>query len=213
MDLPTVAAFVGCGGLGAVAGRGLSVRGLDDLDLRGADVVIDCLARSWRRRGQGGAAALAASLHARSWWWLPALFVWAVTMTSAATCDQRCQRIPTPILRAGGGLTTPLLVLAASVRQDWNALTFTAVACAASSAILLICWRFFGAGFGDVRLAGIGGLGLGHATLPGVGFAVLLFAAVLVAQSIHTYTRTHDPRTHVALGPALAAGFLVAAIV
>jgi len=163
--------------------------------------------------GAGAAVAAQAARHAGSPWWLPALGVWALTLVAAAACDALTQRIPTPLLRRGALLTAALVALAGLVTHDGRALLVTVVACAAAGTILGICWRFAGAGFGDVRLATVGGLGLGHTTHRALALAVLACALASLAQAIWTYTRSRDPKACFAYGPALVVGFLVAVAV
>jgi leader peptidase (prepilin peptidase)/N-methyltransferase len=159
----------------------------------------------------GGAAAIAATERIGSWWWLPALLLWAVTLSTAAVCDARTQRIPSALLHAGGSATALLAVIASIATGDWQALKVTLIACIAAGTVLAACWRFVGVGFGDVRLATIGGLGLGHTTDRALVLALLLFIAITLCQAAWTVARTGDSKTRFALGPALVAGFLVAA--
>lgn len=161
----------------------------------------------------GAAAGTQAARHADSAWWLPALVVWALTLVAAAACDARTQRIPTPLLRTGALLTAGLVVLSGVVTHDGRALLVTVVACAAAGTMLGICWRFAGAGFGDVRLATVGGLGLGHTTHDALILAVLAFALVSLAQASWTCARSRARKAHFAYGPALVIGFLIAAAV
>ena len=165
-----------------------------------------------------GAAAAGLGVQAArgpgpGWWWLPALLTWAVTITAAATCDALTQRVPTPLLQAGALVTTLLVLIAGLVTQDWRGLGLTFVACAGGAAILAVCWRFAGAGFGDVRLATAGGLGLGHAMHRSLVLGVLAVMVLTMTQAIWTYVRTHDRKAHFAYGPGLAVGFLIAAAV
>jgi hypothetical protein len=67
------------------------------------------------------------------------------------------------------------------------------------------------AGYGDLRLATVGGLGLGHTTHRSLVLAVLAFMAISIGQASWTYVRTRDRKAHFGYGPALALGFLVAA--
>lgn len=161
----------------------------------------------------GGVAGLAvvASRRADSAWSLPALFVWASLLGAAATCDALTQRIPASLVRTGGVLSAALVALAAVVTDDWRGLLLTLVACAAAGAILLICWRFAGAGFGDVRLAIVGGIGLGHVSHRSLVFGILAIVVLTMAQAILTFVHTRDRKAHLPYGPGLALGFLVAA--
>ena len=81
----------------------------------------------------------------------------------------------------------------------------------ASGLTLLLCWRFAGAGFGDVRLATLGGLGLGHATHQALLVALAAFALIIGVQGVITLMRGGDGRTKIPYGPALVVGFLLAA--
>jgi leader peptidase (prepilin peptidase)/N-methyltransferase len=128
-------------------------------------------------------------------------------------CDARTQRIPTRLAWEGGSLTAVLVVAAGLVTRDWRALVVSLIACTAAGLILGLCWRFGGAGFGDVRLATVGGLGLGHVTQRGLTVSVVVFALLIAGQALWTYARTRDRRARFAYGPALVVGFLVAAAV
>ena len=155
-------------------------------------------------------AAIAAD-RAGSWRWLPALLLWATTLSAAAACDALAQRVPTRLVLRAAVAVLALLILASVLTNDWRALAVATVSAASSAAIFLICWRFLGAGFGDVRLAALGGLGLGHATFASLAAGVGFFAVVLTVQAIWTMTVTHDRHATFGYGPALAVGFLVAA--
>jgi leader peptidase (prepilin peptidase)/N-methyltransferase len=163
-----------------------------------------------------GAAAAAAAVQASrrldsGWWWLPALLTWALTVATTANCDGLTQRIPTPLLRTGGAVSAALIVGAGMVTQDWRGLLVTLIASAAAGAILALCWKFAGAGFGDVRLATVGGIGLGHTTHRNLALALLALMALTMIQAIWTYIRTRDRKAHFAYGPGLVVGFLIAA--
>jgi leader peptidase (prepilin peptidase)/N-methyltransferase len=159
----------------------------------------------------GVAGSIAVTHQAGSWWWLPALLIWAVTLSVAAVCDANRQRIPTPLVRAGARTSALLLVITAAATSDWQALKVTFIACMAAGAILAACWRFAGVGFGDVRLATVGGLGLGHTTSSALAIALLVFIAITLFQAAWTFARTRNRRANFALGPALVVGFLIAA--
>ena len=79
---------------------------------------------------------------------------------------------------------------------------------------LLVCWRFAGAGFGDVRLAVLGGLGIVHPTHVGlVVVAVAAFILITVTQATVTLARGGNRHTTFPYGPAIAAAIVVAAVV
>ena len=161
--------------------------------------------------GAAGAAALVTSHRAGTWWLLPGLLVWGCALVAAACCDAVTQRVPTPLVRQAGGVTCVLLTVGLAVQGDWAGLVISGVAAAASGLTLLLCWRFAGAGFGDVRLATLGGLGLGHATQRGLLVALIAFALITMTQAAVTLMRGGNRRSTFPYGPALAIGFLLAA--
>jgi leader peptidase (prepilin peptidase)/N-methyltransferase len=195
---------------GAVATPVLAARGLAQLARQGA------MSRSVRLAGAvggsvAGAAAMATAHRTGIWWLAPALLVWGCALVAAACCDAVTQRVPTALVRQAGVVTCALLAVGAAVHGDWPALALSGVAAVASGLTLLLCWRFAGAGFGDVRLATLGGLGLGHATHRGLLLALAAFTLITVTQAVITLVRDGDRRSTFPYGPALAIGFLLAA--
>lgn len=195
---------------GSVAVPVLVSRGLRSLGLR--KVIVPSL--RWAAAAAGGAAGCAAALaavNARSWWLLPAFTAWAVTLTAAALCDAVTQRVPTALVRQGG-LSTAVLVIVAAV-GDWDYLSvlLTGVACLSVGAIMVLCWRFAGLGFGDVRLGVLGGFGLGHATHHGIVIAIATFTVVTLTQALVVLARGGSRDSKFPYGPALTLGFLLAA--
>jgi leader peptidase (prepilin peptidase)/N-methyltransferase len=158
-----------------------------------------------------GATAMATTHRTGIWWLAPALLVWGYALVAVACCDAVTQRIPTPLVRQAGVVTCALLTVGLAVQGDWPALVISGVAAVASGVTLLLCWWFAGAGFGDVRLATLGGLGLGHATHRGLLLALGAFALITATQAVITLMRGGDRRSSFPLGPALATGFLLAA--
>ena len=204
----TITAFavaVGLVGCPQLAGRGLRQISRDDAwnpCTRSVAVVAGLIA---------GAVGVLAARQAGSWWYLPALLVWALTLAAAATCDALTQRIPTPLVRQGGAVTGLLVLAAATLISDWRGLLLAGLAAGAAALILVACWQFAGAGFGDVRLAALGGLGLGHASPRALLWAVAAFTLITAAQAIWTLARGGNRHTLFAYGPALAIGFGLAA--
>jgi leader peptidase (prepilin peptidase)/N-methyltransferase len=158
-----------------------------------------------------GAAAMATTHRTGIWGLAPVLLVWGCALVAAACCDAVTQRVPTALVRQAGVVTCALLTVALAVHGDWPGLALSGVAAVASGLTLLLCWRFAGAGFGDVRLATLGGLGLGHATHRGLLIALGAFALITVTQAAMTLVRSGDRRSKIPYGPALAVGFLLAA--
>jgi leader peptidase (prepilin peptidase)/N-methyltransferase len=197
---------------GAVATPVLTVRGLREMAW--PDAVSGALRLAGVLGGAAaGAAALATSHRTGIWWLAPALLVWGCALVAAACCDAVTQRIPTPLVRQAGVSTCALLTVGLAVQGDWSGLVLSGVAAVACGLTLLLCWQLAGAGFGDVRLAALGGLGLGHATHRGLLLALAVFALITVTLAVITLTRGRDRRSTFPYGPALAVGFLLAATV
>jgi leader peptidase (prepilin peptidase)/N-methyltransferase len=195
------AVAIGVVGCPQLTGRGLRQISRDDAwsgTARSVAVVAGLIA---------GAVGAQAARQAGSWWYLPALLVWALTLAAAATCDGLTQRIPTPLVRQGGAVTALLVLVAASLAGDWRGLLLAGLASAAAGLILAACWKFAGAGFGDVRLAALGGLGLGHTSPRALLWALVAFTLIVAAQAIWTLARGGNRHTLFAYGPALAIGF------
>ena len=200
----TVAAAVG-----VLAGGVLVPRGMAALDLGSSGRLLR-VARVLG--GVAGIAGVIAADRAASWWLLPALLVWALALTVAAICDAATQRIPTPLVRQAAVAVATLVVIAAAGTGYWRWVLLGATCAAAAGAILVVCWRFAGAGFGDVRLAVLGGLGLVHPTPLGLLIALVAFILITVTQAIITLARGGNRGTTFPYGPAIATAFLLAAV-
>ena len=161
--------------------------------------------------GGAGVAAIVTSFRAGTWWLVPALLIWGCALVAAAACDAVTQRIPTPLVRQASVGTSALLIVGLGMHGDWRRLLLSGLAASAAGVVLLLCWRFAGAGFGDVRLAVLGGLGLGHTTHRGLFLALAVFSLITVAQAAITLMHGGDRRSTFPYGPALAVGFLLAA--
>lgn len=200
--------------LGAVAGAivtpAVAVRGMAQLGRRRAVTRRLKLLSAVAGCGAGGVAILAAH-QTGTWWLLPALLSWAYTLVALAACDAVTQRVPTALVRRAGVVTGALLLVGLAVHRDWRGLILSAVAAVAAGLVLLLCWRFAGAGFGDVRLALLGGLGIGHATHRGAVVGTAVFCVIILFQAGVTLARGGNLHTTIPFGPALATGFLLAA--
>jgi len=203
-------ASVATAAVGALIDGELVERGLAQLEVTGSTAIK----RVGRVTGAlGGIAAVFAAWQAGSWWLLPALLVWAYVLAAAATCDAATQRIPTPLVRQGTAAVAVLVVLASSAAAgQWRWAALAAVCAGAAGVILAVCWRVAGAGFGDVRLAVLGGLGMVHPTHLGLVVAVAAFILITVTQATVTLARGGNRHTTFPYGPAIAAAFVVAAV-
>jgi leader peptidase (prepilin peptidase)/N-methyltransferase len=140
------------------------------------------------------------------------LIAWGAALVAAICCDAVSQRVPTGLVRQSIVVVSCLLIGAFAVHQDWNELLISTVAAVVSGLVLLLCWRIAGAGFGDVRVAVLGGLGLGHATHRGLLIALIAMAMVVSMQATITVRRGGNLQTPIAFGPVLSVGFLIAAV-
>jgi leader peptidase (prepilin peptidase) / N-methyltransferase len=205
LGVGVVAALIGTVTTPVLAARGLAQLSRQEAASRGVRLA------GGLGGGVAGAAAIATAHRAGTWWLLPALLVWGCALVAAACCDAVTQRIPTPLVRQAGVATCALLTVGAAVHGHWPGLVISGVASVVSGLTLLLCWRFAGAGFGDVRLATLGGLGLGHATHRGLLVALAAFALITATQAMITLMRRGNRRSTFPYGPALAIGFLLAA--
>jgi leader peptidase (prepilin peptidase)/N-methyltransferase len=196
--------------IGAVSTPVLTARGLTQL-VRQDVASTRLLLTGALGGGAAGAAAIATSHRAGTWGLLPGLLVWGCALVAASCCDALTQRVPTPLVRQATLVTSALLTVGLGVHSDWQGLLISLAAAAASGLTLLLCWRFAGAGFGDVRLATLGGLGLGHATHRGLLVALAAFALITMTQAMIVLMRGGSRRNTFPYGPALAVGFLLAA--
>ncbi|MDT0276046.1 peptidase [Blastococcus goldschmidtiae] len=196
--------------VGAAATPWLTTCGLAQLSRVDA-VQPGLLLASAAAGGGAGAAAIVTSHRAGTWWLAPALLVWGCALVAGAACDAVTQRVPTPLVRQSAVGTGVLLTVGLAVHGDWRGLLLSGAAAAVAGAVLLLCWRFAGAGFGDVRLATLGGLGLGHATHHGLLLALVAFTVITLTQAVITLMRGGDRQSTFPYGPALTVGFLLAA--
>lgn len=161
--------------------------------------------------GLAGAAAVATWHRTGSWQLAPILLIWGCALVAAASCDAVTQRLPTALIRQAGVSTSSLLIVGLAARGDWGGLLLSGVGAMVAGFTMLLCWRLAGAGFGDVRLAVLGGLGLGHATPGGLLLGLAAFGAVAAVQVGVALARGGNRHTLIPYGPALTAGFICAA--
>jgi leader peptidase (prepilin peptidase)/N-methyltransferase len=188
----------------------LTARGLRHLGRAELDTVL------LRRIGAGagalvGAATTLTALRLGNGALTPPLVVWGAAMVAASCCDAVSQRVPTALVRQALVVTFVLVTCTSAIRGDWSGFLLSSMAAAMSGLVLSLCWRFADVGFGDVRLAVLGGLGLGHATVDGMLLGLGAFIVIITTQAVATLVTGGDRRTKFPFGPALAAGFLVAA--
>lgn len=143
---------------------------------------------------------------------VPALGVWMCTLVAAAICDARSQRMPTALLRWAWLTCACLLTLASLVTSHWDRLLRAAIVSCACWALLWLGWKLSSLGRADARLAALAGLGLGWIGLTGALAGVLAFCLITALQVVIVLARGGTRNSHLPYGPALAAGFVVAAL-
>ncbi|WP_085984755.1 peptidase [Modestobacter italicus] len=158
-----------------------------------------------------GAATTLAALRVGNLLLAVPLVAWGVSVVAASCCDAVTQRIPTALVRQAIVVTGVLLTCALSLSGDWESVLVSVVAAAAAGGVALLCWRFADAGYGDARLAVLGGLGLGHTSASSLVMALTVIVLITAAQVVTTFAVGGNRRTRFPMGPALAAGFVVAA--
>lgn len=159
----------------------------------------------------GVVVAFRTALQTGSLWWLIAVAPWAVVLARCAVTDAITQRVPTGTVRTAGVVVLIGLASVAIALADYKPLVLGLVGSAAAFGILALGWRYADIGRGDVRMAALGGLGLGAATARGLTIGVIAFALIAGVHAAVTCVRTRDRKARVPLGPALAVGFFAAA--
>lgn len=147
---------------------------------------------------------------------LPAALVFTAGLLALAACDSELFLLPLRLVYATLALTAACLLAAAAATGQWQRLGVTAACGVGAFAVFFaLHWvRPAWLGFGDVRLAGLLGTGLGwlgpsYLVLAVVGgsFAGLLVGAALIAAG----RMTRD--TRLPFGVFLAAGAIAALLV
>lgn len=124
------------------------------------------------RTALAGALGAGALGWALGWdWSLLVLVPLVPVLVALSVVDWRTRLLPTWVIRPTYFVTIGLVVLASLLAQDAGALTRAAIGWAAVGAFYFLLWfvNSSGLGYGDVRLSGIIGMGLGH-----VGWAELV---------------------------------------
>lgn len=147
---------------------------------------------------------------------LPAFLVLAAACVAISAIDLRHFIVPNRIVYPTLFLMAPLLVVAAAVEDDWASLRGAVLGGLLGFAVLFVIHFVSprGMGFGDVRLAGLLGVGLGWLDLGHVFlglFLGFLTASVISLALIGTKRRSRKDR--IPFGPFLALGAFLAVLV
>lgn len=146
---------------------------------------------------------------------LAAYAVLGVALVALSAVDLERMILPNRILYPSAVTVTALLLVASAVDDRWGSMGRAAIAAAAAFVAFFAIHAAVprGMGFGDVRLAGLvglgsGWLGLGHAFVAFLSAFVLGSVVGLVIMAVTGQGR----RTRVPFGPFLAAGAVVAVV-
>ncbi|MGI8491985.1 MAG: prepilin peptidase [Acidimicrobiales bacterium] len=163
----------------------------------------------------GVAFALTAARFGTSWT-LPGELAFVGALVALAASDIETYLLPVRILYPAAALTAAGLALAAGVTSRWGRFG-VALACGIGAASLLFAIHAFRRewmGFGDVRLAGLVGLGLGWVSPLDVlvGLVLANLAGTLVGVALMAAGRA-GWRTRLPYGAFLALGAIAALVV
>ncbi|MFI5860038.1 prepilin peptidase [Streptomyces sp. NPDC051546] len=147
---------------------------------------------------------------------LPAALVFTAGLLALAACDAELFLLPLRLVYPTLGLTAACLIAAAAATGQWHRLGVTAACAVGAFAVFFaLHWvRPAWLGFGDVRLAGLLGTGLGWFGPWYLVFAVVAgsFVGLLIATGLMAAGRmTRD--TRIPFGVFLAVGAIVALLV
>ena len=133
-------------------------------------------------------------------------------LVCASVADIRVGLLPRKIVYPTLGLMTVALVAASSVSGDWRSLLDAAIGGVAGFLVFFIIWFISprAMGFGDVRLAGLIGAGLGYLGFRQLylGFLVSFVAGVVIGLGKMAVQGT-GRKTALPFGPALAVGAVI----
>jgi leader peptidase (prepilin peptidase)/N-methyltransferase len=160
--------------------------------------------------GTGGGAAAVVRDQPDGYLPLAVLILWSVGLAACAACDWVTHRIPTSLVRRAGIVAAGLLLITSGADERWRPTIVAGIACAASFGIGMAGRRFAGLGRGDVRLAALGGLGLGWSSARSLVLGAAALCLVSLVQAIVVLVRGGDRHSAIAYGVPLAVGYLVA---
>jgi leader peptidase (prepilin peptidase) / N-methyltransferase len=146
--------------------------------------------------------------------WDPALLVLLYLVpvcVALAVIDWRTRYLPTRLIYPSYAVVGVLAVLASLLASDWTALATAVIGCVGSYLVFFVLWFVYplGMAFGDVRLAGLLGLGVGWVGPAQLVLGLLTaFVLMSVGGILLSVTRVFH-RRHVPFGPFLVGGALL----
>jgi leader peptidase (prepilin peptidase)/N-methyltransferase len=146
---------------------------------------------------------------------LPAYLVLGGGLLTLAAIDLEHRTLPNRILYPVAGTVLALLTVAAAVDGRWGSLLRAGAGAGLAFVSLFLIWFVYpkGMGFGDVRLAGLIGLGIGWLGLRQV--AVGLFLGFLIGAVVGiglVVAAGKSRKTRIPFGPFMALGALIAVL-
>lgn len=182
------------------------------------ELYADLAARPGLRVQTALASGVAAALIGGRVGWHPALLflLYLVPVCVAlAVIDWRTRYLPTRLIAPSYGVVGALVLLAALLTSDWDALATSAIGWVAAFSFFAVLWLLPGAmmAYGDVRLAGLLGMALGWFGLMALAlglYAGFLLGGVvgLVLARLKVFHHRHMP-----FGPHMIVGALLAVVV
>jgi len=144
-----------------------------------------------------------------------AYLVLAGGLVALAAIDLEHHTLPNRILYPVAGAVLALLTVAAVVDDRWGSLLRAGAGAALAFGSLFLIWFVYpkGMGFGDVRLAGLIGLGIGWLGLRQVAVGLFLgFLIGAVVGIVLVVAAGKSRKTRIPFGPFMALGALIAVL-
>ena len=173
-----------------------------------------------RTRSVGAAVVCAALLAAASVRFGPhpivlAYWTFFLVLVTVSVTDLTHRLVPRHLLYAGLVVMAALQVIVSAADGTWHAVAGAAIAGGVAFGLFFLIWFFVprGMGFGDVRLAGVIGVGLGYLGLLEAYLGFLAGFLIGLAVGVVVMVRSRGGRkTRVPFGPPLAAGAVLATL-
>jgi leader peptidase (prepilin peptidase)/N-methyltransferase len=157
----------------------------------------------------------AASAHFGAHLIVVSYWIFFLALATVSVTDLTHRLVPRHLIYAALVVMVPVDVAVSAVNGTWHDLVGAAIAGGVAFGLFFLIWFFVprGMGFGDVRLAGLIGVGLGYLSLlhAYLGFLGGFLLGLLVG--VVVLVRSSEGRkTRVPFGPPLAGGAVVATL-